>query len=224
MADRSAIEWTTATWNPTTGCDKISAGCDNCYALALAQRLKAMGQPKYQKDGGPRTSGPGFAVTVHPHALSVPRHWRQPRLVFVDSMSDLSGLVMILVSQFLLVRACISSVFCVQRASGTEITASDRGQNGRRTYSAAGKRIPQSHSMVCRKWELDIVALFRGSAVRSDGEVEHELPASTTGDRKHAGRRAPARIDCRARPGLVDGQNLVVHARKPSNRDGKAAA
>jgi protein gp37 len=89
VADRSAIEWTTATWNPTTGCDKISAGCDNCYALALARRLKAMGQPKYQNDGNPRTSGPGFAVTVHPRALSIPRSWRQPRLVFVDSMSDL---------------------------------------------------------------------------------------------------------------------------------------
>lgn len=89
MADRSAIEWTTATWNPTTGCDRISDGCDNCYALALARRLKTMGQPKYQHDGDPRTSGPGFAVTVHPQALRIPRGWRQPRLVFVNSMSDL---------------------------------------------------------------------------------------------------------------------------------------
>src|SRR5258708_416910 len=90
VADRSAIEWTAATWNPTTGCDRISAGCDNCYALALARQLKAMGQPKYQNDGDPRTSGPGFAVTIHPEALSIPRSWREPRLVFVDSMSDLS--------------------------------------------------------------------------------------------------------------------------------------
>jgi len=96
VADGSAIEWTTATWNPTTGCDRISAGCDNCYALALARRLKAMGQPKYQNDGDPRTSGPGFAVTMHPDALSSPRRWREPRPVFVDSMSDLSGGVTIL--------------------------------------------------------------------------------------------------------------------------------
>lgn len=89
MADRSAIEWTTATWNPTTGCDRISPGCDNSYALALARRLKAMGQPKYQNDGDPRTSGPRFAVTVHSDALSIPRGWREPRLVFVNSMSDL---------------------------------------------------------------------------------------------------------------------------------------
>lgn len=89
MADRSAIEWTSATWNPTTGCDRISAGCDHCYALALSRRLKAMGQPKYQNDGDPRTSGPGFGVAVHPSALDVPMRWRRPRLVFVNSMSDL---------------------------------------------------------------------------------------------------------------------------------------
>lgn len=89
MADRSAIEWTEATWNPTTGCDKVSAGCDNCYALALAARLKAMGSPKYQQDGDPRTSGPGFGVTVHANALSIPLRWRAPRHVFVNSMSDL---------------------------------------------------------------------------------------------------------------------------------------
>ena len=58
MADGSSIEWTEATWNPTTGCDRISAGCDNCYALTLAKRLKAMGAPKYQNDGDARTSGP----------------------------------------------------------------------------------------------------------------------------------------------------------------------
>lgn len=89
MADGSAIEWTTATWNPTTGCDRVSAGCDHCYALTLAARLKAMGQPKYQKDGDPRTSGPGFGVTAHPAALDIPLRWREPRLVFVNSMSDL---------------------------------------------------------------------------------------------------------------------------------------
>ena len=89
MADGSAIEWTEATWNPTTGCDKVSAGCDNCYALTLSKRLKAMGAEKYQNDGDPRTSGPGFGLTVHPDALELPYRWRQPRVVFVNSMSDL---------------------------------------------------------------------------------------------------------------------------------------
>jgi protein gp37 len=89
MADHSTIEWTEATWNPTTGCDRISAGCDNCYALTLAKRLKAMGSAKYQNDGDSRTSGPGFAVTIHEDALALPLSWRQPRTVFVNSMSDL---------------------------------------------------------------------------------------------------------------------------------------
>lgn len=89
VSDRSSIEWTEATWNPTTGCDRVSAGCDNCYALTLAKRLKAMGSAKYQNDGDPRTSGPGFGLTVHPQALRVPLGWRSPRTVFVNSMSDL---------------------------------------------------------------------------------------------------------------------------------------
>ena len=89
MATNSSIEWTEVTWNPVTGCDRVAAGCDNCYALALAKRLKAMGVAKYQNDGDPRTSGPGFGVTVHPAALEQPRKWRSPKVVFVNSMSDL---------------------------------------------------------------------------------------------------------------------------------------
>jgi protein gp37 len=89
VVTRTAIEWTEVTWNPTTGCDRISAGCDNCYALTLAKRLKAMGAAKYQNDGDPRTSGPGFGLTVHPAALLQPYTWTAPSLVFVNSMSDM---------------------------------------------------------------------------------------------------------------------------------------
>lgn len=89
MADRSGIEWTEATWNPTTGCDRTSPGCDHCYAMTLAKRLKAMGSPHYQNDGDPRTSGPGFGLTLHRDSLFLPTTWRKPRLVFVNSMSDL---------------------------------------------------------------------------------------------------------------------------------------
>jgi protein gp37 len=89
MAQKSSIEWTEATWNPTTGCDRTSPGCDNCYALTLAKRLKAMGVEKYQNDGDPRTSGPGFRITTHDDVLAIPYSWRLPRLVFVNSMSDL---------------------------------------------------------------------------------------------------------------------------------------
>lgn len=89
MADSSNIEWTDATWNPTTGCDKVSPGCDHCYAMTLAPRLKAMGSAHYQRDGDPRTSGPGFGVSVHPDSLSKPLQWTRPRRIFVNSMSDL---------------------------------------------------------------------------------------------------------------------------------------
>lgn len=83
------ISWAQETWNPTTGCDKISLGCDNCYACTLASRLKAMGSPKYQTDGDPTTSGPGFGVATHEATLTQPLRWKQPRVVFVNSMSDL---------------------------------------------------------------------------------------------------------------------------------------
>jgi protein gp37 len=89
MTIGTSIEWTEVTWNPTTGCDRISVGCDNCYALTLSKRLKAMGAEKYQNDGDPRTSGAGFGVTVHEAALDDPYRWSGSRLVFVNSMSDL---------------------------------------------------------------------------------------------------------------------------------------
>jgi protein gp37 len=89
MSLNSAIEWTDATWNPTTGCDQVSPGCDHCYALTLAKRLQAMGNPRYQRDGNPRTSGAGFGLTIHEDKLAEPYHWRKPRRVFVNSMSDL---------------------------------------------------------------------------------------------------------------------------------------
>ena len=76
----SKIEWTDSTWNPVTGCTKISAGCLNCYAERMAKRLQAMGQPNYRR---------GFRVTWHQHVLNRPLHWKQPRRVFVNSMSDL---------------------------------------------------------------------------------------------------------------------------------------
>lgn len=89
MSTKTGIEWTEVTWNPTTGCDRISAGCDNCYALALSKRLKAMGAKKYQVDGDPRTSGPGFGLSIHLETLHEPKNWKTPRTVFVNSMSDL---------------------------------------------------------------------------------------------------------------------------------------
>ena len=69
----SKIEWTEATWNPVSGCTKISAGCLNCYAERMANRLQAMGQKNYQN---------GFAVTCHGHVLGIPSRWKKPRVIF----------------------------------------------------------------------------------------------------------------------------------------------
>lgn len=80
MASSSRIEWTQTTWNPVTGCSKTSAGCKFCYAEVMARRLRAMGVERYRD---------GFEVTLQPDLLDAPSRWRKPRLVFVNSMSDL---------------------------------------------------------------------------------------------------------------------------------------
>jgi protein gp37 len=80
MAANSHIEWTGATWNPVTGCTKVSAGCKNCYAERLALRLQAMGNHRYAN---------GFRLTMHDDVVDLPKSWRIPRMIFVNSMSDL---------------------------------------------------------------------------------------------------------------------------------------
>ena len=80
MSQNSGIEWTETTWNPVTGCTKISPGCKNCYAERMAFRLQAMGQPNYRN---------GFQVTLHERMLPLPLEWKKPRMIFVNSMSDL---------------------------------------------------------------------------------------------------------------------------------------
>jgi protein gp37 len=80
MAVRSSIEWTESTWNPSTGCDALSPGCENCYAERMALRLKAMGQKKYSR---------GFELSLHPDTLELPLKWKKPQRIFVNSMSDL---------------------------------------------------------------------------------------------------------------------------------------
>jgi protein gp37 len=80
MGLKTPIEWTETTWNPLTGCTKISPGCKKCYAERLSQRLKAMGQRNYRN---------GFQLTLHEHMLEAPLRWRKPQVIFVNSMSDL---------------------------------------------------------------------------------------------------------------------------------------
>lgn len=80
MAQASSIEWTDATWNPVTGCTKVSPGCKNCYAQRMAMRLYAMGQERYRNN---------FSVTLQPDLVNLPSRWKKPRRIFVNSMSDL---------------------------------------------------------------------------------------------------------------------------------------
>ncbi len=80
MANKSKIEWTESTWNPITGCTKISPGCKNCYAERMSRRLQAMGNPSYSN---------GFTLTCHEHLLARPLKWKKPQMIFVNSMSDL---------------------------------------------------------------------------------------------------------------------------------------
>jgi protein gp37 len=80
MSSKSSIEWTESTWNPTTGCDALSPGCDNCYAERMTKRLQAMGQAKYAR---------GFELTLHPETARLPLAWKKPQRIFVNSMSDL---------------------------------------------------------------------------------------------------------------------------------------
>lgn len=80
MATDSSIEWTESTWNPVTGCTKVSPGCKHCYAERMAGRLQAMGQPSYRN---------GFKLTLQPQTLELPLSWKRPRTIFVNSMSDL---------------------------------------------------------------------------------------------------------------------------------------
>lgn len=80
MGQKSSIEWTESTWNPLSGCTKVSPGCKNCYAERMAKRLQAMGQPNYAN---------GFALTLHEEALGRPLRWKKPQTIFVNSMSDM---------------------------------------------------------------------------------------------------------------------------------------
>src|SRR5690606_19703145 len=91
MGDKSSIEWTEATWNPVVGCTVISPGCTNCYAMRMARRLEAMGQPKYagttrMSGGRPKWNG---VVRLDEASLSIPKGWKVGRMIFVNSMSDL---------------------------------------------------------------------------------------------------------------------------------------
>jgi protein gp37 len=183
----TGIQWTNETWNPTTGCDRVSPGCDNCYALGMAKRLKGMGSAKYQTDGDPRTSGPGFGIAEHVDALDLPLRWRKPRKVFVNSMSDLfhDG-----VSD-----GFIGSVFDVM------------AKTPQHTYQILTKRHGRMRSLLNRwaaegarhDWAGPGTAVFRRGDMAWVGPVAWPLPNVWLGvsveDQQRANLRIPALLD-----------------------------
>jgi protein gp37 len=180
MSDNSAIEWTDTTWNPTTGCDQVSPGCDNCYALTLAKRLKGMGSAKYQKDGDPRTSGPGFGLTVHPDVVAAPLSWRKPRKVFVNSMSDLF--------HDDVPNRFIADVFAVMAATPQH------------TYQVLTKRHGRMRSLLRDGTFRAAVEIYLANRLRSDeADLSWPLPNVWLGvsveDQKRADLRIPALLD-----------------------------
>ena len=170
---KTKIEWATDTWNPTTGCDQVSAGCDNCYALGMAKRLKAMGSADYQTDGNPETSGPGFGLAIHPHRLDQPLRWKKPRLVFVNSMSDLFH-VSVPVEH-------LAQVFAVMSKAPQH------------TFQILTKRHARMRSILSANWFKVLVDDYRGAAA---GDFQWPLPNVWLGvsveDQKWADIRIPA--------------------------------
>jgi protein gp37 len=166
VSDKSSIEWTEVTWNPVTGCDRVSEGCDRCYAQTLAKRLKAMGSRRYQRDGDPRTSGPGFGVTLHPDLLNLPVRWRAPRTVFVNSMSDLFHDEV--PDEF------IAEVFCTMRSASLH------------TYQLLTKRPGRMASLLGR-WRdsaelrqlVDLPNVWLGTSVENQRWAEIRVPKLT---------------------------------------------
>ena len=97
MAQKSNIEWTECTWNPITGCSKISPGCKNCCAEKMAKRLQGIGHPNYEN---------GFQVAIHHHLLEVPLSWKKPQMIFVNSMN----IILLFLSLFPIVKIFLSAV------------------------------------------------------------------------------------------------------------------
>lgn len=182
----TTIEWTDEVWNPTTGCDRVSPGCDNCYALKMAKRLKGMGSAKYQTDGDSRTSGPGFGIAMHPDTLAAPFAWRTPRKVFVNSMSDLfhAGVT----NEF------IARVFAVMAATPQH------------TYQVLTKRPARMRSLLNSEpfQSFTAVHLMLGSDIplKERPELTWPLPnvwlGTSVEDQKRADLRIPALRDTQA--------------------------
>lgn len=189
----TTIEWTDEVWNPTTGCDRVSPGCDRCYALPMAKRLKAMentridlellplSRAKYQADGDPRTSGPGFGIAMHPDTLTAPFSWHKPRKVFVNSMSDLfhKGVS----DEF------IADVFAVMIATPQHTYQVLTKRAGRmRSLLSSDAHAERVAERLAKLWKVPHVAPLRGP-------VENIWLGVSVEDQKRADLRIPALLD-----------------------------
>lgn len=161
MADRSSIEWTETTWNPATGCDRVCVGCDRCYALTLARHLKSMGSPCYQIDGDDSSSGPGFGLTLHHDLVDLPHRWHKPRVLFVNSMSDLFHPEVPL--------ECVQAVFEVMR------------DTPRHTYQILAKRSRRLRALAGElAWPLNVWMGVSVETARYEFRMDHlrDVPAA----------------------------------------------
>ena len=202
----TGIEWTDETWNPTTGCDQVSPGCDNCYALPMAGRLKAMGQPAYQQDGDPRTSGPGFALQMHEDRLDQPLRWTRARRVFVNSMSDLfhPKVTDDFISQVFAVMALAEQhTFQVltKRPKRMLSLLGDHGQrtlaDGRRPYVFRQAVKQAAWAITCARGEADSAARYMGYDAWFEGNwpLRNVWLGTSVEDQQRADERIPALLD-----------------------------
>lgn len=171
----TAIEWADRVWNPVTGCDRVSEGCENCYALAYAGRLKAMGQAKYQNDGNDRTSGPGFGVTVHPDEFDAPLRWRKGVRVFVNSMADLFHQAVsdeVLADLFAVMAAAERHTFMVL----TKRHARMASLLGNRTWTEQVRdRLAAKHGET--RWQWPLPNVWMGVSVENQRWADLRVPA-----------------------------------------------
>ena len=162
MATQTAIEWTECTWNPVSGCSKISPGCAHCYAERMARRLQAMGQYRYRD---------GFKVTLHPEAVEEPYGWKKPRVVFVNSMSDLfheEVPVEFIQQIFLVMNRCSQHTFQIltKRSQRLLKLAPRLDWTDNIWMGVTAKKVTCIAKIICDKWRCFFVA---GTAARPLG-------------------------------------------------------
>lgn len=179
MASNSSIEWTEATWNPVTGCTRVSRGCDNCYAVTMTRRLAAMGQEKYQDLINPGKGHFNGRIKLHEDALSIPLKRRKPTTYFVNSMSDLfhKDVPFAFVDRVFAVMAlCPQHTFQILTKRPERMAEYITGQGG--VYHVQG-RIQAgmfAHASQFPKWEWPLPNVWLGTSVEDQDAANERIP------------------------------------------------